>query len=111
MSKVKIAIISVAVMIVFSLIWLFVGSAPVPAEVAWGVNFSQMQAQALGLDWEKTYLALLDDLGVKNIKLLVQWDFVEGKKDQLYFSDIDWQLQQAQSRNAKIVYVVGLKDY
>lgn len=83
--------------------------APKSVHITWGVNFSQMQAEALKLDWHKTYLAILQDLGAKNIRLLTQWDFVEGKKDVFYFNDIDWQIQQAERYGTKIIYVVGMK--
>ena len=89
--------------------YFFVGQAPVQEKLTWGVNFSQMQAEALKLDWKKTYLAILEDLGVKNIKLHTQWDFVEGKKDDYYFDDIDWQIEQAENHGAKMIYVVGMK--
>ncbi len=93
--------------IAFSL-YFFVGSAP-KQNITFGVDFSQMQTESLKLDWKKTYLAILEDLGAKNIKLHTQWDWVEGKKDDFYFDDIDWQIKQAENHNAKIVYVVGMK--
>ncbi|KKP92711.1 MAG: hypothetical protein UR98_C0019G0004 [Parcubacteria group bacterium GW2011_GWA1_36_12] len=93
--------------VVFS--YFFVGSAPSAENIVWGVDFSQMQAEALKLDWKETYLALLDDLGVKNIKLHIQWDWIEGKKGSYFFDDVDWQINQAEKRNAKIIYVVGMK--
>ncbi len=89
--------------------YFFVGKSPVPKNITWGVDFSQMQAESLKLDWKQAYLAILDDLGAKNIKLHTQWDFVEGKKDDYYFNDIDWQISQAEKRNAKIIYVLGMK--
>ena len=49
--------------------YFFVGSVESAKEITWGVNFSQMHAQNLGLDWKETYLALLDDLKVKDIKI------------------------------------------
>ena len=86
------------------------GKPPVSENITWGVDFSQMQAELLGLDWKETYSAVINDLGVKNIKLHTQWDFVEGKKDSLYFDDIDWQLAQAKNKGVKIIYVVGIKS-
>lgn len=80
-----------------------------PEKITWGVAFSQMQAESLRLDWKKTYLAILDELGVKNIKLHTQWDWVEGKKNDFYFNDIDWQIKEAEKRGIKIIYVVGMK--
>ncbi|OGZ64120.1 MAG: hypothetical protein A3A98_04035 [Candidatus Staskawiczbacteria bacterium RIFCSPLOWO2_01_FULL_40_39] len=93
----------------FFLYYFFIAKAPKQEKIIWGVNFSQMQAEALGLDWKKTYLAILKDLGAKNIKLLTQWDWVEGKRDDFYFNDIDWQVEQAKIHGVKLIYVVGMK--
>jgi hypothetical protein len=90
--------------------YFFVGSAPVQKNITWGVDFSQMQAESLKLNWKDAYSAIINDLGVKNIKLHTQWDWVEGNKGSYYFNDIDWQLATAQSKNVKIIYVVGIKS-
>ncbi len=79
----------IIIIIFFSLVlvllcYFFVGNAPEQKKILWGVNFSQMQAQVLHLDWKQLYLAMLQDLGARNIKLLTQWDWVEGKKDDFY---------------------------
>jgi len=105
----KIIILALFILFIIFLFYFFVGKAPKQKNILWGVDFSQMQTEALKLDWRKTYLAILDDLGVKNIKLHTQWDWVEGIKDDYFFSDIDWQINQAQQKNAKIIYVVGMK--
>ncbi len=89
--------------------FLFIFKPPVQKPVSWGVDFSQMQAESLKLNWKETYLAILEDLRVDNIKLHTQWDWVEGTKDEFYFKDIDWQVQQAQKNGAGIIYVVGMK--
>lgn len=110
MKKMIIAIlIIIAVVLAVIFCYFFVGSAPEAKHITWGVDFSQMQAETLKLDWKQTYLAILEDLGAKNIKLHTQWDFVEGKKDVFYFDDTDWQVAQAQSHDAKLIYVVGMK--
>lgn len=100
----------VALILVVILFFLFVGKVKVAENITWGVNFSQMQAESLGLDWKKTYLAIINDLGVKNIKIHTQWDWIEGKEGELYFDDVDWQLQVAKENGVKIIYVVGLKS-
>lgn len=89
--------------------YLFLGRPPEAKEIKWGINFSQKQAQNLELDWKETYLALLDDLKIKNIKLLTHWDLIELEPGKYNFEDLDWQLAQAQKRNVKILLVVGLK--
>jgi hypothetical protein len=77
--------------------------------ITWGVNFSQSQAEYLGLNWKETYLSIVDDLGAKNLKLITNWSWIEGKRDEFYFSDVDWQIQQAEQRDVKIIYVLGMK--
>lgn len=77
--------------------------------INWGVNFSQMQAQALGLNWKEAYLSIINDLNARNLKLHTQWNWVEGEMGKYYFDDIDWQLQQADKYGVNIIYVVGLK--
>ena len=89
--------------------YLFVGKAPKAEKIQWGVNFSQKHAEALGMDWKKTYSALLDDMGVKNIKLTTYWDLIEKEKDNYDFGDLDWQLGEAGKRQAKILLIVGMK--
>jgi len=88
--------------------WFLFGSAP-KANISWGVNFSQMHAENLGLDWKEFYLAVLDDLKVKNIKILVNWDWISGKKGEFYFNDLDFQIQEAKKRDVKVILSVGMK--
>lgn len=108
----KILIVSVVIIIVILaviFVYYFVGTAPKQKNITWGVDFSQMQAESLKLNWKEVYSAIINDLGVKNIKIHTQWNWVEGKKDNYYFDDIDWQIKQAEKNNVKIIYVVGLK--
>ncbi len=98
-------------LIVFLLLlgYFFVGVTKPAKNITWGVNFSQMHTQNLGLNWKETYLALLDDLKVKNIKLISQWDLIEPEEDKYDFSDLDWQVQQAGEKGAKLLLVIGMK--
>lgn len=89
--------------------FFFVGKAKTADNIVWGVDFSQMQAESLKLDWKEVYLSLIYELGAKNIKIHTQWDWVEGKKGEYYFDDIDWQIKKAKENNVKIIYVLGLK--
>ncbi|OGZ63150.1 MAG: hypothetical protein A3C58_01765 [Candidatus Staskawiczbacteria bacterium RIFCSPHIGHO2_02_FULL_34_10] len=97
------------ILVLFVLYYFFIAKAPEQKKIIWGVNFSQMQSEALKLNWKETYLAILNDLGVKNIKILPQWDWIEGKRNDFYFNDVDWQISQAEKHKAKIIYVVGMK--
>ena len=89
--------------------YFFVGKSPQAEKIIWGVNFSQKQAQGLGLDWKKSYLALLEDLNVKNIKIAGHWDLVEPQKDEYNLEDLDWQIKEAEKNEAKIMLALGIK--
>jgi len=89
--------------------YFFIGTPPPAQEIKWGVNFSQKHSELLGLDWKETYLALLDDLKVKRIKLITHWDKLEPEKDKFYWDDLDWQIKEAEKRNVKLLLVIGMK--
>ena len=69
--------------------FFFVGSAPEQEEQTFGVNFSQKHAQNLGLDWKETYTALIEELGVKDIKVASYWDLIESEDGKYDFEDLD----------------------
>jgi len=75
----------------------------------WGVAFSKTFATEVGLDWRENYLAILDDLGVKKIRLPIYWQDVEPQPGQYNFSDYDWMIEEAQKRNVELILVVGRK--
>jgi len=89
--------------------YLFIGKPSRAEKIIWGVNFSQKHAQNLGLDWRETYLALLDDLEVKHLKVAAHWDLIEPEKDKYRFNDLDWQFREAEKRGAKILLVIGIR--
>jgi hypothetical protein len=83
--------------------------AKVNRPVDLGVTYSYKYAQSVNLDPKEVYLAMLDDLKIKNIRLPIYWDDAEKEKGQFDFSMIDWQLAEAQKRDAKVILVVGQK--
>ncbi|MEA3249370.1 MAG: hypothetical protein U9Q03_03370 [Patescibacteria group bacterium] len=78
-------------------------------EVLLGATFSKSYAEELGLDWEEAYLATLDDLGVRALRIPVYWTDIEEEKGEFDFSVTDWQLKEASDRNVKVVLAVGMK--
>jgi len=91
------------------IVYFFVGWPEQAEKITWGVNFSQKHAQNFGLDWKKTYLALLDDLKIRNLKISADWDLIEPESEKYNFEDMDWQISQARERKAKIILVIGMK--
>lgn len=97
------------IVLIFVLSYFFVGAPPQAENIVWGVNFSQKHASALGLNWAEVYLALLDDLGAKNLKVATYWDLLEPRQHSYQWQDLDWQIERADSRGAKLILVIGMK--
>ncbi|KKT58934.1 hypothetical protein A3G55_03660 [Candidatus Giovannonibacteria bacterium RIFCSPLOWO2_12_FULL_44_25] len=90
--------------------------APAKQKLSYGVTFSQKFSEEFGFEsangmagWKRNYLALLDDLKVKDLRLVAYWDLVEPAESQFNFKDLDWQITEAEKRGAKIILVVGRK--
>jgi hypothetical protein len=75
-----------------------------------GVSFSVKQARNLGVDWKANYLALLDDLQFKHLRLMTYWDESESIRDNFDFTDLDWQMDQAAQRGVKVTLGAGLRQ-
>jgi hypothetical protein len=105
---IKIGIILIAVFLVF-IAYFFVGGVKQEKEIKWGVNFSQKYAKKLGFDWKEVYSSLLDDMGVKKLKVAVHWDILSPESGNFYFDDLDWQINEAKKRGAETVLVIGMK--
>lgn len=89
--------------------YFFVGSAPRTEKIIWGVTFSQKYAGDLGLEWKNVYLAILDDLKVRNLRLISYWDLIEPEEGNYDFEDLDWQIEKAEERGANIALVIGMR--
>ncbi len=100
----------VLILIALLLFAYFNMPAPAPREdVSLGMTFSSRYAEALGLNARETYLALLDEVGVKKMRLPVYWDLVEQKQGTYDFSEVDWQLEEAAKRGVDVILTVGIK--
>ena len=75
-----------------------------------GVSFSEKRSKEMGLDWKANYLALLDDLKIRNYRLMSYWDLHEPVRGQFDFSTLDWQIEEAGKRGATVSLAIGLRQ-
>lgn len=75
-----------------------------------GVTFSKERSEDFGLDWKANFTALLDDMGLKHFRLMSYWSSHEKVRGQFDFSDLDWQVNEAAKRGAKVDIVLGLRQ-
>jgi len=73
----------------------------------YGITFSEKQAEDLGLDWQETYLAILNDLQVKKIRLSAYWDEVEKENNIFSWNKLDWLLEESSKHETEIIVAIG----
>jgi hypothetical protein len=88
-------------------VFLLVRPVPVPEEVAYGVSFSKLHAEELGLDWRQTYRAILDDLGVKRLRLSAHWTMIQPREGVFSWTELDYQMSEARRRGVSVILGVG----
>ena len=105
-------LVLVAVAGVSILLLFFLSQGPWDKKISekerlWGVTFSAIYTRQLGLPVEETYLALLDELSVKHIRLPIYWNEVEPEEGRFDFSLYDWFLDRAEERGASVILTIG----
>lgn len=76
----------------------------------YGVSFSKKRAVELELNWQDNFTALLDDLKIRNFRLMSYWDEHEPFRGKLNFQVLDWQMDEAAKRGAKVTLATGLRQ-
>jgi len=94
-------------LIIAGFFYFFVGESKPAEKIDFGVTFSKIYAEELGLDWEESFLATLNDLKVKKLRLVAYWPEIEPNQGNFDFKDLDWQIDEAEQRGAEIILVVG----
>jgi hypothetical protein len=72
-----------------------------------GVTFSTEYATSLGLDWQETYQAILNDLQAKYIRVPIYWDEIEKTEGVYDFSKYDYILQAGEKHQVKFILSIG----
>lgn len=97
----------VSLLLILGVLMFFLAQKPVPESITYGMSFNTPYAQELGLDWKETYDAILDDLGVRHLRLAAHWTMVEPAPDQYNFEELDYQIARAEEVGATVVLAVG----
>ena len=90
-------------------IFVLVASVPIREPRAWGVTFSARAADDFGIPWHEAYRAMLNDLGVRKIRLPVYWSEIEPERGMYNFDRLDQQVRDAAKVNAEIILAIGRK--
>ncbi len=79
----------------------------IPQKITYGASFSKFHSDELGLDWRKVLISLLDDLEIKNFRLVAHWPMIEPSENHFNFSEMDFQMEQTLAHNASVILAVG----
>lgn len=88
--------------------WYVASNANKPLQL--GVSFVPDYARSLGLNAEETMDALIQDVGVRQFRLVSYWNKHEPEQGRYDFSDLDWQFEKAEAADAKVSLAVGLRQ-
>ena len=103
--KLAYSIISL-ILITLSVIWILSLKAT-PDKITYGMSFNTPYARELGLDWKETYDVIIEDLGVRHLRLAAHWPMVEPEPNIYNFQELDYQIEKAEEVGASVVLAVG----
>jgi len=106
---IKLCLISLVVFIAGILLIFALYPGQSVKDTQFGVTFSRQQAEGFGLDWQKTYIDILDNLGVRYLRLSAYWSDIEPVRGAFDFKILDWQIEEAKKRDAKVLLAIGRK--
>ncbi|MFA6304810.1 MAG: hypothetical protein WCV73_02880 [Patescibacteria group bacterium] len=89
------------------ILWLYLADFGKKQSAVFGITFSQKYATSLNLDWRKVLTGLLDELGVRQFRVVAYWDLLEQQPNNYDFTDLDWQISQIEQRGGQVVLAMG----
>jgi hypothetical protein len=103
----RISIVIVLCLSAIALTLFILAQKPIPQQIQYGMSFNTMYARELGLDWKETYNAIIDELGVRHLRLAAHWPMVEPLDDMYNFEELDYQIAKAEESGVSVVFAVG----
>jgi len=80
-----------------------------PSQPEFGVTFSSLYSEKLGLNPQETYLALLHDLQIKKIRLPIYWSEIEPLPGEFDWQMTDFFVAEAEKSGVNLTLAIGRK--
>src|SRR4051812_29925333 len=77
--------------------------------IIWGTSFSETHAEAMGLDFRKSYIDILKELKPGHIRLIAYWNRIEAEPDEFNFENLDFFIREAERHGIPYTITVGRK--
>src|SRR3989344_7507458 len=78
--------------------------------LTYGVTFVPNYARYYDLDPKEVLSAILNDLKVKQVRLVSYWDSIDPSPGNYDFSELDWQFDMAEKAGVKVSLAIGLRQ-
>ena len=101
------ALVLAIIVLVLAVALFFLAKKEKPASITYGMSFNTMYAEELGLDPKETYDAILNELGVRHLRLAAHWPMVEPAPGAYDFEELDYQIKRAEEVGADVILAVG----
>ena len=76
-----------ALVLIVSVLWVLSLNFQEVKEPVYGVSFSKFHSDELELNWKEVYLALLNDVKVRNFRFSAHWPLTEPEPGKYNFSE------------------------
>lgn len=74
-----------------------------------GLTYTPRYAKELGLEPKLTFEKIVTELHPKTLRLTAYWDEIEPSEGNFDFTDLNWYINKAYSKNIPVVLTVGYK--
>lgn len=98
--------IIIVIVVFYAALWL-ISFKKYPVD--YGISFNKVHAESLGLNWQETYTAMLDDLKPKYIRISATWRECEEVMGVKNTTEVDWMMVEAAKRKVGVVLAIGQK--
>jgi hypothetical protein len=78
--------------------------------VQFGATFIPDYARHYDLDPQETMTAMIDDLGLKRLRLVSYWKNGEPERGKYNFDELDWQFRLAEEKGVDVSLAIGLRQ-
>jgi hypothetical protein len=78
--------------------------------IKYGVTFIPSYARYFDLDAQETMQAMIDELGIRQFRLVSYWDVHEAKRGTYDWTELDWQMKKAEASGSKVSLAIGLRQ-
>lgn len=106
-ASIRILFVVLGVLFVVGIVLLLLAQKPKPDAITYGMSFNTLYARELGLDWKQSYDAIVDELGVRHVRLAAHWPMTEPIPGVYNFTELDYQVKKIEEVGGTVILGVG----